>query len=111
MSSNGETVPEGTKEVTSQAGKGKGKAIEQPQAMEEDEESEEESGPEEVYSPCACYLPTLLTACYSNQSLKKKVRYPLEFKYSPLRSLQCKTMKAIFTSPNYPCALKDSILT
>merc|ERR1712230_56947 len=51
MSSNGETVPEGTKEVTSQAGKGKGKAIEQPQAMEEDEESEEESGPEEQPEP------------------------------------------------------------
>ncbi|KAK5389182.1 hypothetical protein LTS03_001603 [Exophiala xenobiotica] len=54
MSSNGETVPEGTNEVTSQlgeVGKGKGKAVEQPRAMEEDEESEEESAAEEVYSP------------------------------------------------------------
>ncbi|KAK5249777.1 hypothetical protein LTS06_005412 [Exophiala xenobiotica] len=54
MSSNGETVPEGTNEVTSQlgeVGKGKGKAVEQPRAMEEDEESEEESAAEEQPEP------------------------------------------------------------
>lgn len=47
MSANGETVPEGTNEVTDK-GKGKGKAVEQPEILEEDEESEEESAAEEV---------------------------------------------------------------
>lgn len=49
MSANGETVPQGTNEVTDK-GKGKGKAVEQPDVMEEEEESEEESAAEEVHT-------------------------------------------------------------
>ena len=49
MSANGSAIPEQTSEI---AGKGKGKAAEQPTqdiGMEEDDEDEEEeSGPEEV---------------------------------------------------------------
>lgn len=82
MSANGETVPEGAPEVTSEAtsvGKGKGKAVEQPEAMEEDDESEEESGPEEVRSCHISVCPLdLANNCHSNLSLnlKKKVRWP-----------------------------------
>lgn len=46
MSANGETVPQGTSEITD-SGKGKGKAVEQPQVAAE-EDSDEESGVEEV---------------------------------------------------------------
>lgn len=54
MSANGETLPESTSESTSgvtDTGKGKGKAVEQPErTMEEDDDSEEESAAEEVLS-------------------------------------------------------------
>lgn len=48
MSANGETVPQGTSEVTD-TGKGKGKAVEQPDlAMDEDDDDEESGEEEEV---------------------------------------------------------------
>jgi hypothetical protein len=114
MSSNGETVPEGTNEVTGQlgeVGKGKGKAVEQPRAMEEDEDSEEESAAEEVYSPCASYLPSLLTASYSNQSLKKTVRYTLSSLTPTVPVASMRVHGTHFHNANYSFDLRESILT
>jgi hypothetical protein len=114
MSSNGETVPEGTNEVTSQlgeVGKGKGKAVEQPRAMEEDEESEEESAAEEVYSHSASYLPTLLTASYSNRSLKKTVRYTLSSLTPTVPVASVRVHETQFHIANCSFDLKESVLT
>lgn len=47
MSASNENVPSGTSEI-SDSGKGKGKAVEQPQLTTEDDDSEDESGAEEV---------------------------------------------------------------
>ncbi|EXJ91646.1 hypothetical protein A1O3_00196 [Capronia epimyces CBS 606.96] len=46
-STNGETLPQSGSEVTDK-GKGKGKAVEQPDVGEEEDDSEEESAAEEV---------------------------------------------------------------
>ena len=46
MSANGETLPQGTSEVTD-VGKGKGKSTEQSDMMMEDDDEEEESAEEE----------------------------------------------------------------
>lgn len=55
MSANGEAVPQGTSEVTD-IGKGKGKAVEQPDlAMDEDEEDEESGEEEEVRLKSSLY--------------------------------------------------------
>lgn len=60
MSANGQTVSADTTEVTDK-GKGKGKAVEQPDVIEQDEESEEESAAEEVQYCCAGRFRSELT--------------------------------------------------
>lgn len=112
MSANGETVPQGAQEVSGEvtsAGKGKGKAVEQPDTMEEDDESEEESGPEEVCRFHFSSVPIdLVNNLHSNQNLKKTVRCPShQFTHpspTPTMSHKCALIALAIATPKTPIA-------